>query len=207
MPNGARHVLGAAIGLILTPVIAGGLMLGTERLLRGFATFRFDEPDYRLGGLILAGVGLVLGVLVGSRISPLASLIPGVVFSTAGVLWVVSPRWIAEQTRDLPNELARGYQYVGPYGVLLFLGVLLLVASLFPARWAVRHPAPGAGGTGYEQEAPTLPYGQNPAAGQPQAVPGRRPSPYVPGSPPPGSPPEGGAGGWTQMYGSGGRNE
>lgn len=202
MPNGARHILGAAIGLILTPVIAGGLMLGTERLLRGFATFRFDEPDYQLGGLILAGVGLLLGVLVGSRISPLASLLPGLVFSAAGVLWVVAPRWIAEQTTDLlPNELARGYQYVGPYGVLLFLGVLLLVSSLFPARWAARHPAPGGG---YEQqEAPTLPYGQNPAAGQPQAGAGQRPAPYLPGSPTPAS--GGDAGGWTQMYGSGGQ--
>lgn len=217
MPNGARHILGAAIGLILTPVIAAGLMFGSERLLRGFQTFRFAESDYRIGALVLGGTAVLLGLLVGSRISPLASLIPGLTFSTIGVLWALTPQWIVERGNDLlPRTLERGYMVIAPYGVLLVLGVLLLVASLFPTRWAPRQPA-GSGGSSYE--ASPLPYGQNPAAGQGQPGAGQRPAPYVPGSPAPAySPPpasghqlprsgsehEGGAGGWTQMYGSGG---
>jgi hypothetical protein len=223
MPNGARHILGAAIGLILTPVITAGLMLGTERLLRGFQTFRFTETDYRLGGLILAGVGLLLGLIVGSRMSPLTSLIPGLTFTAVGVLWVVAPRWIAEKTNNLPGTLENGYRYVGPYGIFLLLGVLLLVASLFPSRWAARDRQPA--GSSYEYETANRPYSQSPSAGQPQQQPpgpGQRPAPYLPGSgaapeysapsgsghqlPSSGTEHEGGAGGWTQMYGSGGRS-
>ena len=223
MPNGARHILGAAIGLILTPVTAAGLMFGTERLYRGLTAFQLDDSHYRMGGLVLAGTALLLGVLVGSRISPLASLIPGVAFSTIGVLWLLAPRWTADKTIGrsadlLPGVLARGYRDIGPSGPLLILGVLLLVASLFPARWAARQRAVVGGGSPYENDAPTQPYGQGPQPGQ-QADAGQRPGPYLPGSsapvfPPPaasghhlpssGSDLEGGAGGWTQMYGTGG---
>lgn len=139
MPNGVRHVLGLLAGLVLAPVTALGLLYGTERMQRIFQVY-FSRPGTQWTPiLLLTAVAVVLGVLVGSRLSPLASLVPGVLFGVPGVLWAVAPEWMLHHTaRKLPGALDRGYQVVGPYGVLLVLGLLLLVGSVPPSRWRPR---------------------------------------------------------------------
>jgi hypothetical protein len=141
MPNGLRHVLGLIAGVILAPVIAAGLLYGTDRLARLFQTYFFRGNDQWTAVAILTLAGVTLGVLVGSRISPLASLIPGLLFTGVGGLWAVAPVWMTRHSsHKLPDAFDRGYQYVGPYGVLLVLGLLLLVGSLSPSRWRAREP-------------------------------------------------------------------
>jgi hypothetical protein len=145
MPNGVRHVLGLLAGLVLAPVTALGLLYGTERMQRIFQVYFFRPGTQWTPILLLTAVAVVLGVLVGSRLSPLASLVPGVLFGVPGLLWAVAPEWTLHHTaRKLPGALDRGYQVVGPYGVLLVLGLLLLVGSVPPSRWRpreVRTPA------------------------------------------------------------------
>ncbi|MFC6885855.1 hypothetical protein [Actinomadura yumaensis] len=155
MSNGARHVLGLLAGLAATPLIAFGLMFGTERATRYFRLF-LSGGDRWIAAAAFVGVAVVIGLLAGSRISPLASLVPGVLLASAGGLWVAAPRWTGAHTVErLPDGLDAGYSIVGPYGVLLVLGVVLIVASLPPSRWrartagqappAPRHAAPGMG--------------------------------------------------------------
>src|SRR3954454_5488929 len=98
MPNGARHTMGAIAGLISTPVLAVALMFGTERLTRAFQTFLLDESGQWPAGAAMLVAGILMGVLVGSRISPLASLVPGVVFTAVGLLWLVAPRFALRHT-------------------------------------------------------------------------------------------------------------
>src|SRR5712664_129191 len=113
MPNGLRHVLGLVAGVILVPGIAVGLLYGTDRLTRLFQAYSFRGGDQWTAVAILTLVGVTLGVLVGSRISPLASLIPGLLFTVVGGLWAVAPTWMTRNSyQKLPNAFDRGYQYV-----------------------------------------------------------------------------------------------
>uniref|UniRef100_UPI0010417FEF hypothetical protein n=1 Tax=Actinomadura roseirufa TaxID=2094049 RepID=UPI0010417FEF len=147
MSNGARHAIGVVIGLIVTPVIAGCLLYATNRLARYFLRYYAHGNDRWTAAALLLAAAVVIGLVTGTRVSPLASLVPGAVFAAAGALWVVAPRWSIEHTaRKLPDDLDRGYQYLGPYGMLLVLGVALLVASAAPSRWRAATRAPRHGG-------------------------------------------------------------
>ncbi|GAA2085301.1 hypothetical protein [Actinomadura alba] len=173
MQNGARHAVGAVVGLIVTPLLAAALMFGTERFVRGFRYFVLDGTDRWIAGAVVLFVAAVLGVLAGSRVSPLASLIPGVVYFIVGLLWMVSPRFAMEHTmRKLPDTLDRGYLILGPYGFLLLVGGFLLVASLPRSRWAAgtpRRPSGPAAGPPYEFGGMAPPYGQVPSPGPGQS--------------------------------------
>jgi hypothetical protein len=180
MPNGARHAIGAVTGLVMTPVLAAGLLFGIGRLAGGFAQLRLNGGDRWAGAGAILLVAVLLGVLTGSRTSPLASLVPGIVFTGIGALWVIDPSLAARtMARKLPDGLDRGCSVAGPYGVLLLAGVFLLVASLPPSRWASRRPRP-AGGPASGQGGPIPPYGQGvPAPPYGQAV---TPQPHDPRS-------------------------
>ncbi|MFC5753302.1 hypothetical protein [Actinomadura rugatobispora] len=154
MSSGARHGLGAVIGLVVTPLIALSLMYATHRA--GLYTRNFMDPPWS-DRLISTGLflfaALLLGLVMGSRLSPLASLIPGLAFASIGLLWMAAPIFSAQHTLGvLPREFDRAYMVLAPYGVLLVLGAALLVASLPPSRWRgarapsrpSRHGAPGA---------------------------------------------------------------
>ena len=172
MSNGARHGWGALVGLILVPAIAAALTYGTWRTLSGGQQFGPTSNEYRIGLASLAITAVLLGIVVGSRLSPLASLIPGLVLTALGAVWAASPIWATEHTAGkLPDSLDKldaGYRSVGASGVLLVIGVVLLVAALFPARWRARedlHPT-----FDYESQQPVaepLPYDQPPQYGRP----------------------------------------
>ncbi|CNF54915.1 Uncharacterised protein [Mycobacterium tuberculosis] len=148
MSNGARHGLGVVAGLVLAPIIAVCLMYGTNKL-RMVMTFGYTRFRSYHGEELWIGVGLILlaaillGLLTGSRMSPVASLIPGAAFTIVGVIWFASPAWAVQHSgRDvMTREMYYGYTTLGSVGILFLLGVLLLVASLPPSRWKSRAAA------------------------------------------------------------------
>jgi hypothetical protein len=196
MSNSARHWWGVLVGLILAPAIAAALAYGTWRTLSGAQQFGPTSAEYRIGLGSLALTAVVLGFAVGSRLSPLASLMPGLALTALGGVWAASPRWAVENTGDiLPaslDKLDAGYQSIGATGVLLMIGVVLLIGSLFPARWRAREdPSPSFE---YESQQPydprqqvpePLPYEHTPQYGRPlgeEPPPfGRRPAEEQPG--------------------------
>ncbi|MCP9950595.1 hypothetical protein [Actinomadura madurae] len=182
MSSGARHGLGVVIGLVVTPVIAVCLMYSTTKFSEYFRYFYTrGGGDRWLGAAVVLVAAVLVGVVVGSRISPLASLIPGFVYTAVGVLWVASPRWaIGHSGRDLfPRELYLGYTFIAPYGIFLLLGVALLAASVAPSRWKARTgAAPRFAGP------PPAPMGPPPLPGSPAPLGGPQPPP-APGQSPP----------------------
>jgi hypothetical protein len=158
MSNGARHGWGVLTGLILTPALAAALAYGTWRTLSGWQQFGPASAEYRIGLASLAVTAVVLGFALGSRLSPLASLIPGLVLTALGGVWAASPTWAAKHTvGKLPDSLDKldaGYQSIGTTGVLLMVGIVLLFASLFPARWRARADTRPS----FEYDAPPQPY-------------------------------------------------
>lgn len=180
MNNAARHALGLVAGVVAAPVVLVLWCYGTMDVARGYQTqFGASAP----GLAALAAGAVALGVLCGSRVSPLGSLVPALVFLGFGALWAVDPYMASRHAFDLlPEDLRLGLLTLSSTGIALGVGVLLLVASVPVSRWRVM------------QKPPPVPYPQlpfaTPAPGQAapgQGLPGQ---PAAGGTPPPGDAPQ-----------------
>jgi hypothetical protein len=168
MSNGARHALGAVVGLVATAIVSVCLMIGTDRLrlVESYSVATFARRSYH-GHELWEGLGLVLvaavllGLVAGSRLSPIASLVPGAAFTAAGLLWALDPGWAMQHTVDqLPKKLSVGYLNLAGLGVYLLIGLALVAASVPPSRWRART----AGGAPRYAGPPPAPMGPPPAA-------------------------------------------
>ncbi|MGI5233079.1 hypothetical protein [Actinoallomurus sp. CA-142502] len=138
MSNGARHTWGFFAGIVLTAALAALLIFGTYRLQHGYVT-EFHKQDKWIGGGLIAGAAIVFALLASSRLSPLASLIAGLVLTAAGVLFFVSQKTTADLINRFPFKEQRvTLAGLEDEGFLLFAGVGLLFASFFPSRWRAR---------------------------------------------------------------------
>ncbi|TDE16984.1 hypothetical protein, partial [Actinomadura sp. 6K520] len=190
MSNGARHGLGALVGLVVTPIVAVCMMYGTDKMARAVRTFAYEGGDRWIGVAVFLVAAVLLGLVAGSRLSPLASLIPGAAYAAIGLLWVAAPRWTFEHAgRDvLPRELWIGYTTLAAYGFFLLIGIALVVASLAPSRWKARA---GAGAAPRFGAPPPAPMGPPPMHGAPAHMgppPGQGSPPWQ-GAPQYGQPP------------------
>src|SRR5262245_31556286 len=94
--NGVRHVLGVGAGLVATPLIAAGF------------AYRAILGNEWIGVILIVGTTIVVGVLAGSRISPLASLVPGLAFAAlAGAVLARVPGVL--DLAFLPDDFRLGY--------------------------------------------------------------------------------------------------
>lgn len=139
----ARHALGALAGVVAAPLIAGCLAYSVDRLRRSVAGglgASIDgasvSPDWTGFAVLLAGAA-VIGLVVTARLSALASLIPGVLMTAVGVLWVTKTLWMVQHgTPDIvPDDFFIGYTNMAANGTFTIIGVALVVASLPPGRW------------------------------------------------------------------------
>ncbi|MFF0770199.1 hypothetical protein ACFYUK_15035 [Nonomuraea wenchangensis] len=155
MRNGVRHLLGAGAGLLATPLVAAGFAYGHVQL--------HSAPDW-LPLAAFAGAALLVGVLSGSRLSPLASLLPGLALTGLAVaeLAQLDLNWLR-----MPGEYLAGYERLVSFGAPA-AGCVLLAASVFPSRWRARPAAP-------EAPPPPQPEEETPA---PPPLPKRIPSRY-----------------------------
>lgn len=158
MGNGTRHILGAIAGIVAIPVVFALVFGGLSLTMRAYSQYAAGFTQLYVAVAILAAGAVVLALLVGTRLSPLASLIPGLAFAAVGGLAVVSPRTLpgfAEPLRAVRVSLGGGLRgsvgdavinpaYTGAY---LLVGVVLVVASIAPSRWRAKirpAAAPGA---------------------------------------------------------------
>jgi hypothetical protein len=153
MSNGARHTWGFFAGVVLTAAIAALLIFGSYRLQHGYLT-QFHKQDKWIGGGLLVGAAIVYAILVASRLSPLASLIGGIVLTAAGVLFFVSQKTTADLINRFPFKQQRvTLAGLEEEGFILFAGVGLLFSSFFPSRWRRRGEDDGSA-SGYEYGLP-----------------------------------------------------
>jgi hypothetical protein len=152
MSNGARHTWGFFAGLVLTAGLAALLIFGTYRLQHGYVA-QFHKQDKWIGGGLLAGAAIVFALLVASRLSPLGSLIGGLVLTAFGVLFFVSQKTTADLINRFPLKEQRvTLAGLEEEGFILFAGVGLLFSSFFPSRWRPR--VRDDDGIGYEYGLP-----------------------------------------------------
>jgi hypothetical protein len=165
MSNGARHTWGFFAGVVLTAALGALLIFGTYRLQHGYVA-QFHKQDKWIGGGLLAGAAIVFAILAASRLSPLASLVGGVVLTAAGVVFFVSQKTNADLINRFPFKEQRvtlaGLQ---DEGFILFAGVGLLFASFFPSRWRARDTDDTDSGYEYGLPESPDPYGEAGAVG------------------------------------------
>ncbi|MFC7327472.1 hypothetical protein [Marinactinospora rubrisoli] len=128
MSNTVRHVIGAVVGLVLVPVTV--VALGWSQWNLQLAMARFDYAGGFLIGMAgLLVLGIVLGLAVGSRMSPLASLIPGIALAVLGGFGSQPAGY------DFFNQVIPFDFWWNGVTIYPLLGVLLLAASLPVSRW------------------------------------------------------------------------
>ncbi|HET8660456.1 MAG TPA: hypothetical protein VFM55_15820 [Micromonosporaceae bacterium] len=128
-----RHFGSVLLSLVLAPLIWLSAGVGAGKLAEGLA----DDPDRRSAfvGLVAIGVGgLLYGLLVLSRLSPLGPVLVGLAFGGATVWAVVA----AGSFRDLVPEDFLGVSGAGRLpasGYAAMLAVPLLATIFSPRRW------------------------------------------------------------------------
>ncbi|HEY3682552.1 MAG TPA: hypothetical protein VGL93_05910 [Streptosporangiaceae bacterium] len=157
MGTGTRHLLGAITGVVAIPVVAAVTVGGLGYIQNAYNTYLTRPASLYLAAGLIVVAGVLVALLVGTRISPLASLLPGVAYIALGAVGVVLPETIAKALRAvLPMTLhITSSGMTVPFGQaavetvwgggFLLLGVILLVASIAPSRWRAkpRAVAPG----------------------------------------------------------------
>lgn len=186
MSNGVRHALGAAVGLAAAPLILALLAFGIERQSRVHRLLLEGESPESWGGvgyLLLAA--LVLGLLLGSRVSPLASLLCGLILCAVNLPWLVMSRTLIQQVWDLlPREYQGSFNGLGGLGIPALLGGVLIVGSLPPSRWrSTASPRPAAPPQPPAWTPPGAPVGPGAAPAASPPGPGAPATPPGPGAP------------------------
>lgn len=135
MSNGARHAWGILVGIVLTAALGALLIYGTNRLQHGYLV-QLHKNDKWIGGGLLAGAAIVFALMTASRLSPVGSLIGGLLLSAAGVLFFVSQKTTTDLINRFPIKGQRAtLSGLENQGFVLLVGVGLLFASVFPSRW------------------------------------------------------------------------
>jgi hypothetical protein len=139
-----RHVLGFVIGVVVAAVILFGTGWASQDVVRGAVSGVAPVSNGRiLVGLgVMALAGLVLGLVLVGRISPLAAFVPSMVLLAWTVVYaldVTRAMNLAPVGPALQQDLAqagRGMVSLLASGVFAMLGVALFIPVLMPSRWA-----------------------------------------------------------------------
>lgn len=156
MGNGTRHLFGALAGVVAIPVLFALLGGGLGYIGRGYEVYARDPTPLYLAAALTVIAAVIAALLAATRISPLASLIPGLALLVLGGGGVAAPSTIVRLLHDvltsrvsvggwgmnIPLGVAAGDALIG--GGYLLVGALLLIASLAPSRWRGGTSAAGA---------------------------------------------------------------
>ncbi|HEY3687846.1 MAG TPA: hypothetical protein VGL93_32715 [Streptosporangiaceae bacterium] len=138
-----RHLGGFILGIIAVPIVLYGTGWGYART-RGLAVGASpaSTPEL-LGYAALGGVGLLIGLILATRVSPLAAFLP----AAALLAWTGALFWDAQRASGwAPGGAAgSGMSALLASGVYGLLGVALLLPLLMPRRWRRREEDAGDG--------------------------------------------------------------
>ncbi len=133
-----RHVLSLLLGLVLAPAIWICSALGAAQVTQVFILLRPASDRLGptlLGVALLAVAGLALGVLLGTRLSPVGPAVGGLLFLAAGGVHLFDPKILVDLAPGL--GVASPVDWVTPagFGWSWLIGFALLVPLAVPSRW------------------------------------------------------------------------
>ncbi|RCV54310.1 hypothetical protein [Marinitenerispora sediminis] len=136
-----RHPLGLLAGIMVTPLLWAGTGWAASELVPLLSGRNYGEPMLLTAVAVLMAVGVLVGLLAGSRISPLAAFVSGGAILAVSVWPLVD---FASMNRLVPDVLAAGTMLhpLGPaLPVNVVVGTLLFISALMPSRWRSRRRA------------------------------------------------------------------
>lgn len=140
-----RHFVGLLVGLVVTGALLIGGGWAVQQALGGIGTTPVVGQKLWIALGAMAAVGLVVGLVVAGRISPLATFIPSMVLLAWTVVYALDMNRALSLVPSAPsvNQLVRdvgtGDKTLLASGVWALLGVALFIPVLMPSRWSRRH--------------------------------------------------------------------
>ncbi|WP_239128238.1 hypothetical protein [Planobispora siamensis] len=143
-----RHVVGLLIGLLMTAVLLlGGGWAAATALTRpaptpGGTPLPPGDTKLWIALGVMAGIGLLLGLIIAGRVSPLAGFVPSMVLLAWTVIYILDAGRALSLLPEVPifhESLAQAPAGMGALlssGIYAMLGVALFVPVLIPSRWS-----------------------------------------------------------------------
>ncbi|WP_246609568.1 hypothetical protein [Nonomuraea rhizosphaerae] len=133
------------IGIVVTVALLGGGGWAVQQALTSAAANPAGGQKMWIALGAMAAVGLVVGLVVAGRVSPVATFVPSMVLLAWTVVYSLDVNRALSLVPDEPsvNQIIRdaafGARTMLTTGVLAMLGVALFIPVLMPSRWARRH--------------------------------------------------------------------
>jgi hypothetical protein len=131
-----RHVWSLIAGVVIAPLAWILIAFGQGAMSRGQSLADF-KGDFILGGLLVAGVGLLLGVIASLRTSPIGALVGALTYLGASMFTLFA----RQDALDVFNQEVKISGYTANLAdplnssVLAVVGGMLLIAVFSAARW------------------------------------------------------------------------
>ncbi|WP_246083556.1 hypothetical protein [Nonomuraea diastatica] len=139
-----RHLAGLLIGLVVTAAVLAGGGWAVQQAAGSSAATAPDSQTLWIALGSMAAVGLVVGLVVAGRVSPLATFLPSMVLLAWTVVYALDVNRAlsfipAEPSmHQLVREAGAGVRTLLTTGVFALLGVALFIPVLMPSRWSRR---------------------------------------------------------------------
>ncbi|MEO3807647.1 hypothetical protein ABGB17_01445 [Sphaerisporangium sp. B11E5] len=150
-----RHFLGLLLGIVMTAVLTAGAGWASQDVVRGLVSaaggatavdpVRDTKALVAIGAMAVAG--LLLGLVVAGRVSPLATFVPSMVLLAWTVIYVLDVNRALGLAPTDPTldarivQAGRGMQDLLAKGVFALIGIALFIPVLMPSRWSGRDDA------------------------------------------------------------------
>lgn len=139
-----RHVIGFLLGIFVTAALLFGTGWAAQGAVLGATTLVAPVNEGKIMAALgaMAAVGLVFGLVMVARLSPLTVFVPSITLLAWTVVYILDvPRALnlAPVASNLHEDLVRagqGMQTLLAAGVYLLLGIALFIPVLMPSRWA-----------------------------------------------------------------------
>jgi hypothetical protein len=143
-----RHVFGLLIGLVVTAVLLLGAGWAAAEMGLALQPAQGVAPPATGTGqnwaalAAMAGIGLLLGLALVGRVSPVASFLPSMVLLAWTVVYVLDTGRglgflpVNPTFHEALLQAGRGMRILLSTGVYALLGVALFIPVLLPSRWA-----------------------------------------------------------------------
>lgn len=138
-----RHVLGFILAIILAAAVYAGASWGFVRLHAATKAVPggnlLHDTHALLALAALAGVALLGGILlVAPRVSPLATVLPGLVLIALTVYYVVNVHQALALIPMKGQDFGRGFRALLEDGALGAAGLVMIIPLFVPSRWRRR---------------------------------------------------------------------
>lgn len=139
-----RHLYGLGFGLVLAPVTWFLASLGHFRMLDGAAKLADgggSAPSHlAFGAVLIVAAGAWLGVLLSSRLSPVAPAVTGLFWLGLGVGFVAKGEALLGKLPDGPSGQEGLFGLPLEHGYAFLIGAALMSPLFSPARWRSAAP-------------------------------------------------------------------